>query len=59
MRYVFKEDQLDAFVRKIHELEDQETSGDTEFYSLIKPHGDLVILVGEPLEEVYREAIRS
>ena len=58
MRYVFREDQLDAFVRKIHELEDHETSGDTEIYSLIKPHGDLMIFVGEDRNTVINEALR-
>jgi hypothetical protein len=57
MRYTFRENQLREFVDKIHELEVQETDGDTEFYSLIKPSGEMVIFVGENKNSVMHEAL--
>jgi hypothetical protein len=47
VRFTFKKDQFDEFVQKIEELEDQETYGNTEFYALIKPGGEMEIFVGE------------
>jgi hypothetical protein len=59
MRYAFRGDQLKEFVDKIKELENQETCGDTEFYSLMKPRGEMVIFVGEDKESVMREALSA